>query len=318
MKLLIAYDGSAGAESAIDDLSASGLPVTGNASVLSVAEVRLPPASAIEEPADLNSMCIQSIVEVNRKKGERMLSEASIRARHAETRVKAALPGWQVTSQAVCGSPVREILAKAQDEATDMIVVGSHGHSGLGRMVLGSISQTLLSESECSVRVSRGTTVFDSAPGKVLIGYDGSRGASAAVFAVAGRAWKRGTKVMLLAVTEPRVPLGIGRFMRPLGKAVESVSVIEDEWIVDLARPALERLGEAGLDACFRIHSGNPKQVLVQAAESWGADCIFVGANAWGGPASGIQIGTTASAVASRATCSVEVVRVPAVCETMR
>jgi len=43
MKLLIAYDGSRCAEAALDDLTHAGLPVKGEAAVLSVAEVWLPP-----------------------------------------------------------------------------------------------------------------------------------------------------------------------------------------------------------------------------------------------------------------------------------
>ena len=43
MKILIAYDGTSPADAAIDDLSMAGLPPTGEAVVLSIAEVWLPP-----------------------------------------------------------------------------------------------------------------------------------------------------------------------------------------------------------------------------------------------------------------------------------
>ena len=43
MKLLIAYDGSIGAEAALDDLPNAGLPAAAEALVISVAEVWLPP-----------------------------------------------------------------------------------------------------------------------------------------------------------------------------------------------------------------------------------------------------------------------------------
>src|SRR6478672_12966574 len=43
MKLLIAYDGSKCADSALDDLTHAGLPDVGEALVMSVAEVWLPP-----------------------------------------------------------------------------------------------------------------------------------------------------------------------------------------------------------------------------------------------------------------------------------
>ena len=43
MKVLIAYDGSECADSALDDLTHAGLPEKGEALVMSVAEVWLPP-----------------------------------------------------------------------------------------------------------------------------------------------------------------------------------------------------------------------------------------------------------------------------------
>ena len=48
MKLLIAYDGSECADAALDDLTHAGLPERGEALVVSVAEVWLPPPSSYE------------------------------------------------------------------------------------------------------------------------------------------------------------------------------------------------------------------------------------------------------------------------------
>ena len=310
MKLLIAYDGSKSAEAAIDDLAAAGLPQVGAAEVISVAEVWLPPKEAIEAAVDFSSTYVESIVRALREKGEKILCEASIRVRHAEARVRAALPNWQVDSFATCGSPAFEILAAAETGATDLIVVGSHGHSGISRVVLGSISHTVLTEAKCSVRVSRGKNEVDPAPARIVIGFDGSKGAFAAVDAVAARNWRPGTKVQLLAATEPLMPSTIGRFIPPICKAVEEVNVSEDHWITELAQAGLERLRNAGLDAHFHMHPGNPKHLLVQEAGSWGADCIFLGANAWGGRLARTLLGSTASAVAARAHCSVEAVRI--------
>jgi nucleotide-binding universal stress UspA family protein len=310
MKLLIAYDGSKSAETAIDDLSAAGLPGTGVAYVVSVAEVWLPPADAIGSAANGNSAYIDSIIRRHRENGEKLLSEASIRAGHAAARVRVALPEWQVYSQSSWGSPAWEILTAAEEHSSDLIVVGSHGHSGISRLVLGSISHTVLTEAKCSVRVSRGKIEVDPAPERIVIGFDGSKGAFAAVDTVAARKWMPQTKVKLLAATEPLMPSAIGRFIPPVSKAVDEVNVIEDHWISDLAQTALEKLRQAGIEAHFHMHPGNPKHVLVQEAESWGADCIFLGANAWGGRLARILLGSTASAVAARAHCSVEAVRI--------
>jgi nucleotide-binding universal stress UspA family protein len=310
MKLLIAYDGSGCAEAAIDDLRRAGLPSEGEAQIISVAEVWLPPPDAVDDPAERSSPYIEELVRSHRERGERALCEASIRAKHAEARVRTALPGWTVMSSATYGSPAWEILAAAKTAQPDLIIVGSHGHSVLGRFFLGSISQKILTEAHCTVRVSRGRNEVDPGSGRIVIGFDGSRGASAAVDAVASRCWRPGTEVRLLAATEVVTPSTIARFVPPVVKLVEEVNQSEKLWMRQLAEPALSRLTGCGVKTDLRIRSGNPKELLIQEAEQWGADCIFVGANAYGSRLERVLLGSTSAAVAARAHCSVEVVRV--------
>ncbi len=310
MKLIIAYDGSRSAEAAIDDLAAAGLPSTGSAEVLSVAEVSLSPAEAVENSIGCRSTDFEAAVRMYQEKGERVLASASILARHAETRIKAALPDWEVGSRFAFGSPAREILRAAQEYRADLILVGSQGLSAPSRLVLGSVSQTLLSEAKCSVRVARGRNEVDPAPARMVIGFDGSKGAFAAIEAVAGRNWSPEAKVKLIAVTESLMPSTIGRFVPPIRRTIQTASVVNDHWIADLARAPLAKLRNAGIDAHFHMPAGNPRNILIREAELWGADCIFVGANAWANRLARIMLGSTASAVAARARCSVEVVRV--------
>ena len=68
MKLLIAYDGSKDADSALDDLQSAGLPTTGQARVISVAEVWLPPADSIEEQNGASAYA-ESILRESRLRG---------------------------------------------------------------------------------------------------------------------------------------------------------------------------------------------------------------------------------------------------------
>jgi nucleotide-binding universal stress UspA family protein len=57
------------------------------------------------------------------------------------------------------------------------------------------------------------------------------------------------------------------------------------------------------------VRDGNPKQILIEEAEKWNADCIFVGANSYANKLERFLAGSISSAVAERANCSVEVVR---------
>lgn len=309
MKLLLAYDGSMGAEAAIDDLARAGLSQNGTAEIVSVAEVWLPPPDAIDDPTEKPPPYIDEIVRERREKGERSLSEASMRARHAEARVRNALPGWTVSSSSTYGSPAWEILAAAEKFQPELIVVGSHGHSALSRFFLGSISQKVLTEAACSVRVSRGKIEVDDSASRIILGFDGSAGSRAAVSAVAGRHWRAGGEARLVTATGLIAPSSITRFVPPVARMVEEVNLTEEHWISNLAASSIEQLSLAGLKASHHIRPGNPKHILVEEAQGWGADCIFVGANAYGSRFERALIGSTSAAVAARTHCSVEVVR---------
>ncbi|MBI4797214.1 MAG: universal stress protein [Desulfarculus sp.] len=61
----------------------------------------------------------------------------------------AGVPG--LTALVACGDPVEKILAYAQAQAIDLIVVGTHGHKGLKHAILGSVAENLLRRSPVPV-----------------------------------------------------------------------------------------------------------------------------------------------------------------------
>ena len=131
----------------------------------------------------------------------------------------------------------------------------------------------------------------------------------AAVAAVKTRCWREYSEIRLCAATEDITPSAIGRFISPVVHMVEEINESERQWIEKLADNALQALRSAGTPSSLHIHAGNPKEVLVDEAEHWDADCIFVGANAFGSRVERFLLGSTSAAVAARAHCSVEVVR---------
>jgi len=238
-----------------------------------------------------------------------VVAESSTLANHAKKRLQGMFPRWQVRAEATYGSPAWEILTKADEFKPDLIVVGSHGRSSISRFFLGSISQKVLTEAHSSVRIARGRIEVDPAPARLLIGFDGSKGAQAAVELVAGRTWPENSEIRLVAALEDLTPSAIGRFVPPIAHMTEEVNLWERDWMTTLAESALKKLGSETISATLHLHPGSPKTVLVEEAEQWHADCIFVGANASGGSFERFLLGSTSAAVAARAHCSVEVVR---------
>jgi nucleotide-binding universal stress UspA family protein len=61
--------------------------------------------------------------------------------------------GIPVSSEVVTGDPRLELVEVARREKADLLVVGSHGRSGLARLLLGSVAAHVVTHSPCSVIV---------------------------------------------------------------------------------------------------------------------------------------------------------------------
>lgn len=66
---------------------------------------------------------------------------------------RARAVGAQATFLVWEGDPAETILSASESERADVIVLGSHGRSRLGRIVLGSISARVSEDARCQVMV---------------------------------------------------------------------------------------------------------------------------------------------------------------------
>lgn len=311
MKLLIAYDGSECADSALDDLTHAGLPEKADALVMTVAEAWLPPPPPSTFEILEMARTAHSPLELQHRyaSGHKAVVEANEMAARAAARVASNFPDWKVTHEASWGSPTWELFSKAEELNSDLIIVGSHGRSAIGRLVLGSISQWLLNEARCSVRIARGRLDERDFPVRILVGIDGSRNSKAAVEQIAARNWPPLSEVRVVQVDQPLKVTYVGHFLRPIKEAIEDVNKAERKKLERRVKAAASKLQAAGLRTMTDILNGDPKKVLVQLAEEWHADCIFLGATGLSNRLGRFLLGSVAGAVAARAHCSVEIVR---------
>jgi nucleotide-binding universal stress UspA family protein len=306
MKILIGYDGSECADASIDDLKRAGLPEKAEAQILSVAEMWLPPQSPspgdeVEEVAGVGA-----ILEPLYAKAKRAMQETEALAQKARARVAALFPSWTVAATVSSGSPAWELVFLCDSWQPDLVVVGSQGRSALGRFVLGSVSQVVLTEAQCSVRVARGRVDEFDAPVRLVLGVDGSELSEAAVQEVTSRSWPENSEVKLVVVVDPIAA----------GLAVEDYARLEDTddrnhvWVERvLEKNAAAFRDKSSLGVITETIEGNPKHELVRVAEEWHAECIFVGSAGSSNTVGRFVLGSVAAAVAARAHCSVEVVR---------
>jgi nucleotide-binding universal stress UspA family protein len=311
MKILIGYDGSACADAALDDLTQSGLPAEAEAHILSVAEVWLPPPppSSYEIIEQARKATTQADLERDYAKGCPAAKDALAMAERARERVQTIFPSWKVNADSSCGSAAWELVAKADEWKPDLIVVGAHGRTALGRFVLGSVSQRVLTEALCSVRVSRGRVEEPNSPVRIIVGTDGSPASEEALRAVAARRWPPKSEVMVVLVDDPLAPEFLGKLIPLLGETLEEDRREERAWVEQISERSTELLRSAGIKVTCAVREGDPKRELCEVAEEWGANCIFVGSAGFSNRFERFVLGSVSAAVAARAQCSVEVVR---------
>jgi len=80
-------------------------------------------------------------------------------------RLHAEEPGVRVVHRLVEGQPVDEILHLAREIGCDLIVMGTHGRTGLGRMLMGSVAEKVVRMAPCPVvTVREPSTLAERAP----------------------------------------------------------------------------------------------------------------------------------------------------------
>lgn len=290
MKILIGHDGSQSADAALVDLQRAGLPDGAEALIVSAADVMLVPATPGYELAAeaLTSRRVVSGLLYAQRQTELALREAKDLASRARDQVRSYFPHWTIRAEALAGAAAEELISKANEWKPDLIVVGSHGRSAVSRFVLGSVSKKVVTDSDRSVRVSRGSAYkAHTTPPKLVLGVDGSVEAEHAVRTVGSRVWPAGTEVRIITVDNDDAPVA----------AAHMVAWAENAF------------HEIGLNVSVVEEKGDPRRVLIEQAQAWDADAIFVGGRRFSSALERFQLSSVATALVTKAHCSVEVVR---------
>ena len=112
-----------------------------------------------------------------------------------------------VKSFIVGGNPSIEILQHSQKERVDLIIMVSHGHSGIMPWTMGSTANKVVHVIECPVLLVR-ASMFSGGRrnaklfGKILLPLDGSEAGESALPYITAIAQKLGSEVILFSVVE--------------------------------------------------------------------------------------------------------------------
>ena len=86
------------------------------------------------------------------------VAQIASRASDALTQIKHGLAseGLTVHVDAVAGAPADEIVRYARENAFDMVIMGTHGRTGLAHLLIGSVAERVVRTSSCPVLTVRG------------------------------------------------------------------------------------------------------------------------------------------------------------------
>jgi nucleotide-binding universal stress UspA family protein len=276
MKILIAYDGTDSANAALEDLPCAGLPDEADALIL-VTNVWLASSPtefsrAVAWRRMLAAEGSSFAPALRDEEEERALS------REARRRLLALFPAWRVRAQAAGGAATAgaELARTARSWGADLIVVGSEGR-GWRDQSFGVAPRAVAAVAPCSVRIARPSTAAPSGPLRLLVGVGGSPEPCGALRAVASREWPAGSE----------------------GRVISSAP---------LDPCAVESLRAAGLKVSGGIREGDRQRALLDEAERWGADCIFVDADGLEGEG-GLR-GSLIAPLFADSPCSFELARI--------
>ena len=143
MKILIAIDQSPFSEAALQSVLARPWPPKSEFKLLHVVE---PPSLLMGREMGVYDPEFEAVWKALREQAKDLVEKAANKVRGA---------GLPVSTDLVEGDAASQNIDIANHWNADMIVMGSHGRTGLGRFLMGSVSQDVVRHAHCSVEIIR-------------------------------------------------------------------------------------------------------------------------------------------------------------------
>ncbi len=260
MKVVIAIDGSQQSIAAAHFLRR--LSVSQNMSVTALSVIQLP---------DVAMTFSDDLLYVGFIEDQEKIAVSNF------DKVKECFAGTSVGIEHVMirGHAGYEIVNYAEEAKSDLIVLGSKGHSTLDRVLLGSVSDYVATHSHCSVLITRPALSVkkDSDPLRVVIGYDGSAPAELAVKQFDQFKWQSNVHVELLVA----VPVYHVRqySLQPVTLEIDSKKKVE---ATESAERTLKQLRVRYPDCTSKVaDADHVGQKIVEMAKEGDCDLVMVG-----------------------------------------
>ncbi len=147
MKILLATDGSAHSNAAVEEIANRPFPDDTKVLIMSAYENS---GFIVSESAEMGGLA-----GGYEEAGNIAMNLAQKAVQVASETIKEKNPALSISTKVVIDFSKEGILKEAESFDADLIVVGSHGQSALSRFLLGSVSHAVALHANCSVEIVR-------------------------------------------------------------------------------------------------------------------------------------------------------------------
>ena len=296
MKILLAIDGSECSQDAIN--SALSLRCKAGSEIMVL--------SAVDYVEPLPSM--EGLKEKEIKAIETMVEEA------VEQLTKTH-PHAKITGVVVDGYAADEILRMTNEWQADLVMVGSHGRSGIEYLLLGSVSRRIFLEAPCAVRIVRRRSDEHTKNDvcHVILALDDSEHSEKLIEHVLDFPWSANVSFKCIHVVpkqgQQMLSDADGMFGQMLVQHYTDIVAGKLGWLEAASAKLNNSFGKKVSTA--DVLRGDTRKVILDLAKNWPADLIMVGSHGRRGIEKAV-LGSVSEAVATHAGCSVEMTRLKA------
>ncbi|WP_256207814.1 universal stress protein [Nitrosomonas sp. Nm166] len=227
--------------------------------------------------------------------------------------------GFRVESKCLAGIPAESILRLAEEAYVNLIAMSTHGRTGLGLTLLGSVADEVVRNARPPVFLvpARIAVQSDSLPRTILLPLDGTPLAEAAIPAARQFAQDMGAMIRLVRVVDPYDAENAGDGLTT-GQVFSDLDNTEGQPIIRQAVCYLERirlrLQLAGITCRYHVTAGGPADSIVRIAHAESADLIVMSTHGRTG-VERMVYGSVVSQVISTTTCPLLLMRGKALVE---
>jgi nucleotide-binding universal stress UspA family protein len=221
------------------------------------------------------------------------------------------------------GHPAKTIVDTASNWGADLIVMGAHGTSGYNDDFLGGTTTKVADHATCSVQIVNDLTSasvdkkskkhLPMEEARFLIAIHDSVHSAAVIESMLSRKFPPESIFQVLAVVpEPKQVVHSRFFKDPaIDQAHKELYKQLKARLEKLAKDAADKLiAKVGKDkVTYHVLEGNVPSLILQIAQDWPADMIFIGAHGSDHDVFEHFTGSVPENVVKNADCSVEIVR---------